>query len=89
MRKSALGGLLAAAMLVLATGSASAGTLRDCVIEKASAELNEAQVALLMAHGDGEINILSTLNDNHLDIGDSIKVHAAMTSAGLACLAGK
>lgn len=88
MKKTLFTGLLAASMLVLASGAATAGELRECVIEKAAMDLTEGQMALLEAHGDGEINILSTARDNDLTPLDAAKVHAVMWFAGASCVLG-
>ncbi|HHB82928.1 MAG TPA: hypothetical protein ENK61_05600 [Devosia sp.] len=85
MRKTVLIGLMAAGILVSASGSAMAGTLRDCVIEKGAMELSEGQLALLKAHGDGQINLWSTVKDNDLDVPDSVEVHRFMWAASIDC----
>ncbi|MCF6302783.1 MAG: hypothetical protein L3J13_06230, partial [Devosiaceae bacterium] len=73
-------------LVVSASGCAMAGTLRDCVIDKGAMELSAGQLALLKAHGDGQINIWSTINDNHLDVPDGVEVHRFMWSASIDCV---
>lgn len=85
MKKIIVAGLVASAMLVSATSIASAHTLRECMIEKAAVDLNEGQLALFKAHGDGEINILSTAVDNNMNPLDSARVHAVLWATGTAC----
>ena len=85
MNKTILIGLMAAGILVSASGSATAGTIRDCVIEKGAMELSDGQLALLKAHGDGQINLWSTAQDNDLDVPDSVEVHRFMWSASIDC----
>jgi len=89
MNKILVMSLLSAGLMVATSGSALAGSLRDCVIEKGAMELSEGQMALLKAHGDMEINILSTVKDHGLDVPDGVAVHHLMWSAGIACALGK
>ncbi len=88
MKKIVLGTMLAVGMIAAGTGAASAQNLRQCVIEKAAGQLTDTQMALLKAHGDGKINILSTARDNHATLRDAARVHAFMFSAGVACALG-
>lgn len=89
MNKIVVIGLLSAGLLAVTSSSAMAGSLRDCIIEKGAMELSEGQMALLNAHGDMKINILSTAKDHSLDVSDAVAVHHLMWSAGVACALGK
>ena len=89
MKKIILTGLLTAGLLVSTSGVTFAGSLRDCIIEKGSMELTEGQMALLRAHGDMKINILSTAKEYNLDVPDVVAVHHLMVSAGISCVLGQ
>ncbi len=85
MKKIVLSGLVATGMVLSLTSVAPAHTLRECMVEKAGADLTEAQMALFKAHGDGEINILSTALENRMNPLDIAKVHAALWATGASC----
>jgi len=89
MRKIIVAGLLAAGMVFAGVGAASAGNLKDCVTEKAGAQLSEGQVALFAAYSDGKFNTLSVIREQGLDLADIIKVHGFMWSAGTTCALGR
>ncbi|GEM_PF-7078495 len=88
MKKIVIAGFVAAGMMIAGTGSAFAGNIRDCVVEKANDQLTEGQAALVAAHGDGEINALSVARENGLDLADIAKVHGFMWAAGTSCALG-
>jgi len=88
MKKIIVAGFVATGMLLSVTSIASAHSLRECMIEKAAADLNEGQLALFKAHGDGEINILATAIDNSMNPLDSAKVHALLWATGASCSLG-
>jgi len=88
MKKLIVAGFVATGMLLSVTSIASAHTLRECMIDKAAAELTEGQLALFKAHGDGEINILSTAVDNNMNPLDSVKVHGMLWATGTSCSLG-
>ncbi len=85
MKKIVVAGFVATGMLLSMTSIASAHTLRECMVEKAAVELNDAQLALFKAHGDGEINILSTALENDASPLDVARVHAMLWATGTSC----
>ncbi len=88
MKKIIVAGFVATGMLLSVTSIASAHTLRECMVDKAAVELTAGQLALFKAHGDGEINILSTAVDNNMNPLDSARVHAMLWATGASCSLG-
>ncbi len=89
MKKILITGLLASSMVFSGAGSAFAGNVADCVVEKANAQLSEGQAALVAAYGDNEINSLAVIRENGLNLADIARVHGFMWAAGTSCALGK
>ncbi len=89
MKKIIVAGLLAASMGFAGAGAASAANLKDCVAEKAGAQLSEGQAALFAAYTDTKINALSVIREQGLDLADIIKLNSFMWSAGTTCALGR
>lgn len=89
MKKILVAGLLASSMVVAGAGSAFAGNLHDCVVEKANAQLSEGQAALVASYGDSEINSLAVIRENGLNLVDIARVQGFMWAAGTSCALGK
>jgi len=88
MKKIIVAGFVATGMLFSMTSIAGAHSLIECMNEKAAVELTANQLALFKAHGDGEINILSTVVDNDMSPLDSFRVHAMLWATGTSCALG-
>lgn len=88
MKKIVTAGFVAVGMMIAVSGPAFAGDVRDCVVDKANAQLTEGQAALVAAYGDGEINVVSVARDNDLNLADVARVHGFMWAAGTSCVLG-
>jgi len=89
MKKIIVAGLLATSMVFAGAGAASAGNLKDCMADKAGAQLSEGQAALFAAYSDTKFNALSVIREQGLDLADIIKVNGFMWSAGTTCALGR
>ncbi len=86
MKNILVASLLVSGFLVAGVSTASAHPIRDCVIEMAGDELSEGQAALVAAHGNGQADHLSTIQDNDLNLADIIRVHGFLWVATTACV---
>ena len=82
MKKIVTAGFVAVGMMLAVSGPAFAGEVRDCVVDKANAQLTEGQAALVAAHGDGEMNAVSVARDNDLNLADIARGHGILLAAG-------